>query len=185
MTDTVMSFLASDGVENRIEYHNRDYQFYNGKHDFSAFLGFSEKALNSIQITFNREGLYSFDRMYVSCTPSSQYKEGIRELKEDYLQDLVIGNNFFSGTIRLKSDKYLLLSVPYSEGWTALVDGKKAKLLKGNGCYCALKLSEGFHEIKMTYRTPYLRQGARFSAAALLAYVFSVLRVERKKRGRR
>ena len=92
-----------------------------------------------------------------------------------------IGTNRITGQISLEKSKILFLSIPYSEGWTAREDGKKTQVLRANTMFMALPLSEGSHEITLTYRTPWMNLGAGVSAFGILCCVAIVIM---RKRGR-
>ena len=74
-----------------------------------------------------------------------------------------------------------MLSLPYSQGFTAYVDGKETKLQKANTMFMALELEPGEHEIRLTYCTPYLKPGMILSVAGLVIYMIMVL-VRRRTR---
>ena len=75
-----------------------------------------------------------------------------------------------------------MVTLPYSAGWTALVDGKPAPVLLANGRYLGLDLSAGHHEIELHYATPYLRAGALISALSLLLLALGILAAELRRR---
>ena len=52
-----------------------------------------------------------------------------------------------------------MISLPYSKGFQAYVDGQKTELKQANTMYMALELKKGAHEIRLTYCTPYLKAG--------------------------
>jgi len=66
--------------------------------------------------------------------------------------------------------KLLCLPIPYSAGWEAFVDGKKADLYKANLMYMALDLDTGSHSIVLKYHTPLLTAGAWISVISALLY---------------
>ena len=53
-----------------------------------------------------------------------------------------------------------MISLPYSKGFQAYVDGQKTELKQANTMYMALELTKGDHEIRITYYTPYLKDRA-------------------------
>ena len=73
-----------------------------------------------------------------------------------------MGTNEITGDISVSEKKALVLSVPYSKGFTAYVDGKETKLQKANTMFMALELEPGSHEIRLTYCTPYLKRECFF-----------------------
>ena len=85
-----------------------------------------------------------------------------------------------TGKIALDKAKILCLTIPYSNGWTALVDGKPAKIYQANSMFMGLPLEAGTHEIELVYKTPGGKIGTGITemgiAACLMIYV-----VRRKK----
>ena len=103
------------------------------------------------------------------------------KLGEETLENVKMGTNEIAGNISISKKKALVLSVPYSKGFTAYVDGKETKLQKANTMFMALELEPGSHEIRLTYCTPYLKAGLALSLAGLVVY-FMLVAVRRKKR---
>ena len=62
----------------------------------------------------------------------------------------------------------------YDPGWSALVDGKVAPLLRANLLMRAVPLSAGSHRIELQYRAPGLRMAIFLSVMGLLALVVLV-----------
>ena len=73
------------------------------------------------------------------------------KLGEEALENVKMGTNEITGDISVSERKALVLSVPYSKGFTAYVDGKETKLQKANTMFMALELEPGSHEIRLTY----------------------------------
>lgn len=134
------------------------------------------------EATLPRADLYS-DSVEVYYRPVEIYEERAAALKADVLENVEIGTNRIAGTIALDQPKWLQVSVPYSKGWTAVVDGEEAKVLRSGGMYMGVELDAGEHEVVLNYRTPYLREGALISLAGLLIFLGTSLTV--RLRGRK
>ncbi len=160
-----------DGKYQNVFFCTSDYQFYTGRHDFSACFGYKEDAAKEIRIVFPYPGVYTYDSITFDCLSYEEYEQDIESLCNDTLSDVLFSDNHISGNINLEEDKYLLLSVPYSKGWKAYADGKQAELLKANECYMAIKLEKGTHNIELKYETPFLKIGACISALSMVAFV--------------
>ena len=100
------------------------------------------------------------------------------------MQNVQMRANAITGTVDLKEAKMLCLSIPYSSGWTATVDGKKAELLQANTAFSALALEPGKHTVELHYHTPYLRTGTCLSAAGVAAFaaLIVITEINRKKK---
>lgn len=157
-----------------------DYQGYDNAHNFLANLGYNEKTVSSAAITFKDAGIYSFERIDVIAQPMENYTECAQERAENTLQDVQIVNNGFEGNISLSEPQLLFVSVPYSEGFTAYVDGKETEILRANTFGMALSLSEGEHHIEFRYHTHGLGLGAVMSLTGFA--VFTVIAVTNRKK---
>ena len=160
-----------DGKYQNIFFCTSDYQFYTGRHDFTACFGYKKDAAKEIKIIFPYPGIYTYDSLTFDCLSYEGYAQDIESLGGDALTDVVFSDNNIHGTIILDKDKYLLLSVPYSKGWKAYVDGKQAELLKANECYMAIRLNKGSHNVEMKYETPFLKIGAYISTLSIVVFI--------------
>jgi hypothetical protein len=63
---------------------------------------------------------------------------------------------------------YLVSRASFARGWTALVDGRPAPVLRANGKHKAVAVGAGVHEVVLRYEPPGLRPGLVLFGAALL-----------------
>jgi len=163
---------------------NPEYKFYNGIHDFTINMGYSQKAQNSITINFPTTGFFSWDSVEICCQSMENYDSYIDNLTQNTFENVDIQNNCIKGTIKSDTKKILCLSIPYSDGWTAYVDGKKAELLPANTWSMALILEDGEHTIELRYFTPGLKIGIILSASGVLtlAALFIIYKMQLKKK---
>ena len=175
-----MLSVSSDTSHNALFHRTKEHRYTDNQTDYLVNLGYHDEAQSVITISFPHSGIYQFDDIKVICQPMEQYPKQIAALKQDTLKQEEIGTNSIKGTINLKKDKILCLSVPYSKGFHAVVDGKKAPLLKANTMYMALPLAAGSHTIKLYYRTPGLYPGIFISCMGFL--LFAMLIRNKKKR---
>ena len=108
----------------------------------------------------------------------------IKELKQHPMNQVKFASNYIEGTAKTEGNELLVLSLPYSEGWSVQIDGKEANLLNVNTMWTGVYLIEqGVHKITLHYRTPGLILGAAISSTTL-AFVSIILIFNRiRKRG--
>ena len=169
-------------LKKSIQIFTDKYNAYSGKHNFLCNTGYSEKGRHTITLTFENTGVYSFDSLKIYCQPMTEIDSQTSKLGEEVLTDVKIGNNEINGKISLSDTKALVLSIPYSEGWTAYIDGEETELKEANTMYMALELPKGDHEIRLVYCTPYLRTGLCLTCIGVLCYIVLVLINRKKKR---
>lgn len=174
-TNTAIIALKSDlEFSKNLVYKTSDYEYYNNMHDISVNMGYADEAVNSITLTFKEIGIYSFDNMEIICQPTEHYNEYLKELGSTKLQNVKINTDTVQGSITMDDSGVLCLSVPYSIGWTAYVDGEETEIYLANIKYMGIPLSEGKHSVKLVYHTPYLREGALLSLAGLMIFIILI-----------
>lgn len=85
------------------------------------------------------------------------------------------------GTIDVAKDSPMLFSIPYDDGWSIKVDGKKAKIHKVVDNLMAVNLKAGKHQVALNYQVPGLKLG--WAISILSVGLFATFNcIERKKR---
>ena len=182
LADVTINAKVNDLVRT-IEYHTNEYEFYNGRHEYVAYLGYYENGLDEIELEFSNAGSYDFTKLQVICVDKTEYASRMKELAQESPSKIVFGTDEIDCTIHVGKDKYMLLGIPYAKGWKAYVDGKETKILRANSCYMALKLEAGTHEIHLAYETPFLKLGALISVVSFAAVIiYVIIKYRRKKR---
>lgn len=164
--------------------HYTDLDIYaEGRSEYLLNLGYSEKPRTSIKLRFSQIGTYTLDNLSVISQPTDKIPDYVNNLKKDALENVKISTNNISGTITLDKAKLLCLSLPYSKGWTAYVDGKKTDLLNTNVMFSGIMLDKGTHNIELTYTTPYISLGLGISISAfvILIIIMFIRFYKRKK----
>ena len=89
-------------------------------------------------------------------------------LSQEQLQVHKFDSTHISGTINVTQAKQVFTSIPYSTGWSVLVDGKKIKTSKCFDALLSFQVSSGTHNIEFNYMTPGLINGCIISLFSLL-----------------
>lgn len=164
----------------------KESRYYQGRKDFLINLGYTEDAQNQITVQFGEKGKYHIDSLTVVCRPMDHYAEEVSALKQDTLQNVdlhenaIFATNEVTGDITLSQAKYLLVTIPYSKGWSAEVDGEPVQVLRANTMFSAVYLTPGQHHVVFRYHTPGLRAGLLLTALGWA--IFVVLGILRRKR---
>lgn len=157
--------------------------YTNGRYDYLVNLGYHEDSLKKIEITFPIEGKYKIDDIKVYSQPMNKYQEYVKKLNKDYLKDVKWENNLITGKTDTSKSKFMCLSIPYSKGWKAYIDGKEVKIYKTNIMFSGVLIPAGKHNIKLRYFTPGLRYGILLSSIAWIALlIYCSLKFIYKKR---
>ena len=155
-------------------------QFAFGKVNYLVNIGYSKQAADTIEISFPTQGVYTFDSIDIACVPVSGFTEKVNALKADSLQNVEFGTNKVTGSLNASSDEVLCVTIPYSEGWTAYVDGEETETFHANEQYIGLNVPAGEHTIELRYSRPWKNLG--FASTALgLVILAAYIVIERIK----
>lgn len=163
----------------KINVRSKYYNSYFGKKNYLVNLGYSEEEKTWITLTFPMREKFTYSNIMLYNVDMLQYEKRIEKLKQETLSNIKQSNNRIEGDTELNSNGIMLLSIPYSRGWKAYVDGQETELNRGNIMYMALPLSKGQHHILLRYRTPFLVEGSLLTALALMFLIIKLL-YERK-----
>jgi uncharacterized membrane protein YfhO len=145
--------------------------YYSGKDDILFNLGYSDEPINSVRIYFFTPGRYTIDDIHVYTRTEEQLNSVINAFYMHACTDDITydySGNHISITAENDRDKYLYLAVPYSDGWSASVDGEPVEIIRANEAFMAIRLTSGKHNIELSYRTPYIISGAVVSLLSII-----------------
>ena len=89
-------------------------------------------------------------------------------LADEQLSVTSYDSTSLSGHIDVREDGFLFLTIPYAEGWTAEVDGKKAEIVPVQDALMGIRLEKGNHDISLRYTPAGFREGLMISAVSVL-----------------
>ena len=177
----VSAVLQSDGdtcVVDTIEgQSNVNNMYYHGKNTFMVNYGFVEQPVNSIRLVF-LGGNYMVNDITIYSRSTEQLDATVSAFTEHAdVQNIsyTLDGNHVHVTANSDSDKYLFFAIPYSAGWTAVVDGEEVDIEKANIGFMAIPITQGEHTIELSYRTPYLTEGLCVTAFFTAAFVTAII----------
>ncbi len=97
-----------------------------------------------------------------------------KELADEQYEVKDCTDRYLTGTIDLKSDSKVMLTIPSTPGWSVYVDGVKTECDTFCDLFMVLDLSKGSHEITLNYMTPGFMYGAYVSGAALAIFIIAL-----------
>lgn len=194
----IASDTANVNIEKELTYYTSRYTWATGRHDFLVHLEYSDAKKTSIKIIFPYIGTYAFNELKVLCQPMAHYLVQVNALRQNVLENINMNylpvndspsiTNMITGTIYLDRPKILCMTVPYSSGWKAYVDGNEQPVLKANLMFMGLEVGPGNHQIQFVYCTPGLNIGIFLSMIGAVIFVMLMLsriHVQKKKQKKR
>ncbi len=131
-----------------------------------------EKSLiKSLILTEEQSEKYS-DILTENQTPDiptkKEYEMLCRSKQNAASKEFSFDSKSFRSEITLDKPQLVFFSVPYSDGWTAEVNGEKADVEKVSGGFMAVRADKGDNTIVFHYRTPGLTAGLLMSGTGIL-----------------
>lgn len=155
------------GIRSVVDGFNNKNHMYGGKDNWLVNLGRADKTIDKIKITFIGEGEYAFDEIAVFTRSEESILANIDSLVPTG-DDLSMTSNRIEATVQAEDDSYLLLTVPYSKGWTMFIDGEKSDIFKADDAFIGAQIPKGTHTVILKYRTPGLLVGIVISLISLV-----------------
>ncbi len=187
-----VSVAADGGLPEVQTVSTPDYIWHAKKSNYVWAMQSKEKQVNGLTITFNIPGTYRYESMKVASLDTEQFTEDAKKLQQSAMRDTRFQSNRVYGTTGNSENAALCVSIPYSSGWTAFVDGKKTKTFPVNTIFTGIELTAGHHEVELRYRTPGIITGSICSVTGICLMVFlgrnktngkHTLRRQRRKKG--
>lgn len=170
------------GVGNKsIQVRNKADAYYIGTDDFLINVSYPEN--QEICITFDKSMEISIDKIDVFWYSTEEMQSDLAELMKESMENIELSSNTVKGTISVSDDKFLFLSIPYSEGWKAKIDGLDSEILKANIGFMAIHLKKGEHQIELKYHVPGGNIGTVLTIIGGLVFVALII-IENKWKSR-
>jgi uncharacterized membrane protein YfhO len=125
-------------------------------------------------------GDYKIKDILLSLNSYSPYKDLVSHKQSQSLQDIEVTEQSVKGTITNKEDGILFLSIPFSKGWSATVNGMPVELIEVNGAFTGIHLQKGKSIIELQYQTPLFETGWKITLISLIS-LMSLLLFRKKK----
>jgi uncharacterized membrane protein YfhO len=148
-----------------------DYHYGFGDTSQLANLGYWPAGLKTAYVRPEKVGTFTFTGLHVYALPMTDFAQKIARFQSESMRDVVVGTNSLKGRITARTPGLVFLSVPFSVGWHATVDGKPVKILQANLGFMAVPVSAGDHAIELHYTTPGLLSGAIITFVTLAGLV--------------
>jgi uncharacterized membrane protein YfhO len=110
-----------------------------------------------------KDGLfYTFD--------SKKFNEGLDYLKTKQVDIKEFKEDYIKAECNTSSNSYIYTSIPYDEGWSVYVNGKRINTYKYKDTFLMFDINEGENIIELKYNIPHFKLGLILSICSLFAF---------------
>lgn len=159
--------VTQNDVQQKIHIQSTFNPYYFGRKDYIVKINHqASKAKEKVRLNFLSPGEYEFDDISLITVPKKDVLAKLKERKKSSMKQIQYEGNHFRGVYHAKKDQILCVTIPYSKGWKATVNGKRTKIYKANGMFMGIIMKKGTQSVKLDYETPGLKIGAWISLVA-------------------
>ena len=137
---------------------------------YIACIGYFNKGDKISVYSQLEQGQSGSAQVYVNLLNQDVFEKGYEKVSKDVMTTESLTGSSMEGTIDVSEDGLFYTSIPYEEGWTAVVDGKEVEITPVGGSLLAFPLSKGSHEIKLYYYPKGFWPGFAVTAICLLTF---------------
>ena len=158
--------ITINGVKNTLScktwtYHNKNYKF-----EYSI----SNDEINKLNIEFEKgkyiiSDIKTYTLDYNKITNFVDSVDIFKINKNETYGDKIVGS------INVTTNGYFELSLPYDESFIIYVDGKLTNYEKVDDVFIGFPITEGHHDIEITYTSPYLLEGMIISILGYMLFI--------------
>ena len=159
--------VTQNDVQQEIHIQSTFNPYYFGRKDYIVKINHqTSKAKEKVRLNFLSPGEYEFDDISLITVPKKDVLARLKERKENSMKQIQYEGNHFRGVYHAKKDQILCVTIPYSKGWKATVNGNRTKIYKANGMFMGIVMKKGTQSVRLDYETPGLKIGAWISLVA-------------------
>lgn len=130
-----------------------------------------------------QKDLYELNNIVVCKEEDVEIIKGLVSQCSSELENIQYSGNQLTGDIRVDNNGFMILTLPYDEGWKILVNGSEVYKYEVNGGFIGIPIGQGKNHIEMYFMPKGFKLGVMLSAFGCVAAVilFSLSIKKRKK----
>ena len=164
----LISFYNNDVLVTQDAHMNSNSSLNNESYEWKLQRGFYiDQPFNKVVIEFVSD--VSYDKVFnssgyiygldITYSYQTDIEKRLNVIKENMLTDVTYSNNKFTFKSNSNERKIAVTNIPYEDGWTLKINGKKAEIFKVNGGFIGFITPVGETNYQLNYFTPYLKEG--------------------------
>ncbi|QBO35599.1 hypothetical protein EQG49_03560 [Periweissella cryptocerci] len=186
-TDTSYSLFAKGAQLKPVKMRQPGFESLSGYSKFESFTGNFGSPKNMpkvIKLGLKQIGKFSGNVQVVAVPVGKPLTNIAHKNDANAIRNLKLTSNRLAGTISAQKGTIMVTTIPYSDGWTAKINGANAKVVKVNNAFIGVKLNTtGDAAVTMRYASPRVLLGAKISLiTAGLFFIWQIVVLVLKRR---
>lgn len=167
--------ITINGIENVLTC--KSWKYHNKNTEFNYVISSNEiiKKLNIILL----DGTYNISNLKLYKVKYNDINN-VREEIDEFNFDNKKISDVINGTIRVKKEGYLYMSIPYDTGFKIYLNDKEYDYEIVDNAFIGVKVDKGFYNVKIVYESPLLKESIAISGVFGVVFII-IFTKERKK----
>ncbi len=119
--------------------------------------------------------------IYVCALNEEFYYNTVTALAKGGMKVTSFSDTHITGTVEAAENGILMTTVPYDNGWTVKVDGKKVETFGVANAMLAVNMSSGKHTVEMSFCPTWFWLGVCISVLSLVTLIFEAIGSHRRE----
>ncbi|MCR4687926.1 MAG: YfhO family protein [Saccharofermentans sp.] len=152
---------------------NGNLHMYSGIKDWIVNSNSITEPVDKIVIAFTYPGTYTLTDLKVYARSFESIDSNIARLNIAAMPDEILFDkttDSYTMNIDAPGDRYLMLSIPYTQSWKAYIDGEETEVYQSATGLMAIEVPYGRHDIKLTASIFALKESAIVTLAFVTVY---------------
>ena len=155
--------ITINGIRNKLT--DPQWKYQNNNNNFQYTLS-SDKPIQKLKLKFSA-GDYVISKPVMYTMEYQVLEDTSAEISPWQLHHDTLGDDTMAGSIQVKQDGCFVLAVPYDTGFHVTVDGKETAYSRTDTDFLGFPITQGEHQISITYTAPLAKAGKYCSAAGI------------------
>lgn len=164
--------VTINGIKNKLCVPT--WRYYNNNTSFEYVVSCSN-GIDTLDISFSK-GIYQISNVETYTLDYNILKEYSSTLDRFNFNTTKTSGDTIYGDIKASKNGYLQLSIPYDNGFTFFVDGKKQDCIKLDNSFIGIPITKGYHTIEINFKAPYLNISLIVSSFGLLILLILIFK---------
>lgn len=155
---------------------NENYNWYVNRSAILYNLGICNQESNIIEIKASKSNI-SYKEIKVIAQPVDKIDAFNQKEKAEKVK---LENDLISFDVTLDKDQIVLVTIPYSKGWKANIDGKPTEIINADIAFMSVAVPQGKHTVTFSYNTPWSIEGRIVSGITVLVVIVYILLIKER-----
>ena len=127
------------------------------------------------------KGIYKISDFHIYYIDFNYLEQATKNIDRFIIDTIKTKKDRLAGTINVTNDGYFIMTLPYSEGYSIKVDGKKTPYERVDNYFIGFPIEEGNHEIDIIYRAPGKILSIIITIIGFISYITIIIVEEKRK----